>query len=327
MTTAKPRVYLLTTGGTIASVSSGEGGANPLLQGHDLLAAVPGVEDWADITVEAVAQMGGSHLDLETISKISRRVNEIFIQDSVVGVVVTQGTDTIDETAYLLSLTTKGDRPVVVTGAMRNPSMLGADGPKNLHDALRVVTHQASRGRETMVVFNDEIHSARMVEKSHTQSPAAFVSSTGPIGHVVGTHVHFRYDVNPPARILPPMLDKRVEILKVGIEPSVILLRACIESDVRGIVIEGLGGGRFPPYYAEVIAEAIRAGRYVVITSRAGRGRIWDPYGYEGTFSHLKSLGVIFGHDLSSPKLRIRLMLALPNLESPGEIREYMENE
>lgn len=326
MTTAKPRVHLLTTGGTIASVSSGEGGANPLLQGHDLLAAVPGVKDWADITVEAVAQMGGSHLDLETISKISRRVSEIFSQP-VVGVVVTQGTDTIDETAYLLSLTTKGDRPVVVTGAMRNPSMLGADGPKNLHDALRVVSHPASLGRETMVVFNDEIHSARMVEKSHTQSPAAFVSSTGPIGHVVGTHVHFRYDVNPPARILPPKLDNRVEILKVGIEPSVNLLRACIDNDVRGIVIEGLGGGRFPPYYAEVIAEAIRAGRYVVITSRAGRGRIWDPYGYEGTFSHLKSLGVIFGHDLSSPKLRIKLMLALANLESPGEIREYMENE
>lgn len=327
MTTAKPRAHLLTTGGTIASVSSGGGGASPLLRGHDLLAAVPGVEDWVDITIEAVAQMGGSHLDIATLSKVSRRVSEIFSQESIAGIVVTQGTDTIDETVYLLSLTTKGDRPVVVTGAMRNPSMLGADGPKNLHDALRVVSHPASRGRETMVVFNDEIHSARMVQKSHTQSPAAFVSYTGPMGHVAGAQVHFHYAVNPRARILPPKLDKRVEILKVGIEPSVTLLRACLENDVRGIIIEGLGGGRFPPYYAEVIAEAIRAGHHVVITSRAGRGRIWDPYGYEGTYARLKSVGAILGHDISSPKLRIKLMLALANLQSPDEIREYMENE
>lgn len=324
----KPKLYLLTTGGTIASIASDAGGATPQLMGDALLGSVPGARDWADITVESVAQKGGSHLDLETLASLSRRANEILRNDRVQGIVITQGTDTIDENAYLLDLTIESDRTVVVTGAMRNPSMLGAEGAKNLHDALRVAASPNSRGRGVLVVFNDEIHSARGAQKSHTQSPAAFASPlTGPMGCVVGRDVHYYYTPEPRTRILPPKLEKRVEILKLGVEPSLLLLRACLEGDVRGIIIEALGGGRVPPYYARAVQEGVRAGRTIVITSRTGRGRIWDPYGYEGTYAQLRDLGVLFGHDISSSKLRIKLMLALANLGHPDEIRKYIENE
>jgi len=314
-------VAILTTGGTIAMRRDEKaGGAVPALTGQDFAAALPA--DLPPLRVEAVCNLPSSHFTLDTLVAIRERVMALQDDPDVLGVVVTHGTDTMEETAYLLDITVPGEKPIVLTGAMRTASDVGYEGYANLAAAVRVAASEAARGLGALVVMNDEVHAARHVTKTHTLSVDTFRSlEYGPLGRVDGGQV---YITQRMAREVLPWagLERRVALVKltVGQEPD--FLRWTVERGARGVVLEGLGGGRIPPWWLPVIEESIAAGVTVVIASRCPAGRVWDGYGYAGAYKSLRALGCLFANGLNGPKARLRLMVVLGAARTPAGVQE-----
>lgn len=315
------RILLLTTGGTIAMQERQPGaGATPALEAQALLAALP--HGAFDLRVERICNLPSAHLDLETLWAIRNRVHRALSTGEADGVVITHGTDTMEETAYLLDLTVPGDAPMVLTGAMRTASDPGYDGPANLLAALRVAASDAARGLGALVVMNDEVHAARYVTKTHTLNPATFRSpGAGPVGVVAGGEVHplfrlARHTVEPPA------LEARVALLKLAVGMETDLLECLLErGEMRGLVVEGLGGGRVPPWWVPALARAREQGVEVAVASRCPEGVVWDGYGYAGAHRDLARLGVLFAQGWNGPKCRIRLMAILGAASEPAEVQ------
>jgi len=303
-------IAVLTTGGTIAMQYDDEaGGAIPLLGAGELTAALP--PDLPELRVEELVNLPSSHFTLETLRTIRERVAALAADPDVVGIVVTHGTDTLEETAYLLDLTVPGEKPVALTGAMRTASDVGYEGYANLLAAVRVVAAEQARGLGAVVVLNDEVHAARVVTKMHTLSPATFQSpGWGPIGRVAGDAVIIGY--RPERRVLPwHGLEPNVALLKLTVGVQADLLEQVLAMGARGVVIEALGGGRVPPWWLPAIERARAQGVPVVIASRCPSGRVWDGYGYPGAYRTLADLGCLFAEGLNGQKARIRLMVVL----------------
>ena len=318
------RVAVLTTGGTVAMRHDPvAGGAVPALSAADLTALLPA--NAPELVVEEVCNLPSSHFRIETLWHIRERVAAWASDPAVDGVVVTHGTDTLEETAYLLDLTVPGDAPLVVTGAMRTASELGADGPANLWAAVRVAASPQARGLGAMVVLNDQMHAARFVTKTDTLSPATFRSpGLGVLGRVEGDRVSIPWRLE--RQIVPcARLEERVALveLAVGMEPWP--LQAALRRGTRGVVLEGLGGGRIPPWWLPSIEEAISQGVTVVIASRCPSGRVWDAYGYEGGHRTLRRMGCLFTSALNGAKARIRLMAVLGASDEPEQIKRLWE--
>jgi L-asparaginase len=296
------------------------GGAVPALNAQDMAAVLP--QEAPDLVMEEICNLPSSHFTLDTLVEIRDRVS-VWVEDPAVdGVVVTHGTDTMEETAYLLDLTVPGEKPMVLTGAMRTASEPGWDGPANLWAAVRVAASPQARGLGALVVLNDQIHAARFVTKTDTLSPSTFQSPAfGPLGRVEGDRVHV------PLRLEREVLDWRgleqqVELLKLTLGARVERLEDCLARGVRGVVLEGLGAGRIPPWWLPAISRAIAGGVAVVVGSRCPGGRIWDPYGYTGGYRSLKSLGCLFAPHLNGQKTRLRLMVVLEAARLPREVAE-----
>ncbi|MBN1179088.1 MAG: asparaginase [Anaerolineae bacterium] len=304
------RVAVLTTGGTLAMVGDpGMGGAVPALGAQELAALLP--PGAPELAVEEVCNLPSSHFTLATEWAIRERVAAWAATPGVDGVVVTHGTDTLEETAYLLDLTVAGEAAVVVTGAMRAASDLGADGPANVWAAVRVAASPRARGLGTLVVLNEEVHAARYVTKVDTLSPATFQSlGRGPLGRVAGDGVHIDWRVE--REVLPCAgLEERVALVKLGVGMLPHPLEDALARGARGVVLEGMGGGRIPPHWLPVIEAALADGVAVMIASRCPSGRVWDTYGYTGGYRSLKALGCLFSDGLNGQKARIRLMVVL----------------
>jgi L-asparaginase len=252
-----------------------------------------------------------------------QRVMDILHNDPAVdGVVLTHGTDSLEETAYLLDLTVPGEKPMVLTGAMRVASQAGYEGMGNLLGAIRVAASQQARGLGALVVLNDEIHAARAVTKMHTQSLDTFQSPFwGPLGRVEADLIHI---ARRPERqtIICPRLEPHVYLLKLAIGMDAELLRHAVALGARGVVIETFGGGRVPPWWLEAIEEALARGVAVAITTRCPSGRIYDPYRYTGAYHDLVRAGCLFAHELNGQKARLRLMAALGTAHDPQAIRD-----
>ena len=303
----KPRVTVLALGGTIASTPATSGGSVPTLTAADLVAAVPGLDAVARVdarTVRSTASAGITSDDLRSIAAIV----EAETAAGVSGVVVTQGTDTLEESAYLLDLLHAGDVPVVVTGAMRTPATPGADGPANVLAAVTVAGSPQARGLGVLVVLDDEIHAARHVAKTHSSSTAAFASpGLGPLGRVVEGDV--RLSFVPRAR--SPHVDVPVD----APWPSVPILRVTLGGDPReidalatyadGLVVEGVGGGHVPESFVAPL-EALAARIPVVLASRAGGGgTLARTYGYPGSELDLFRRGLLCAGPLDALKARL----------------------
>jgi L-asparaginase len=318
-TMAEPYVAVVTTGGTIAMEhDEAAGGAVPQLGASDFAAALP--SDVPRLCTEEIVNLPSSHFTLETLEQIRDRVGDLAGEPNVLGVVITHGTDTMEETAYLLDLTVAAEKPIVLTGAMRTASDVGYDGFANLLAAVRVAAAPEAHGLGTVVVFNDEIHAARRVTKMHTLSPATFQSPAwGPIGRVEGGAVVVDYR---PGResLLWRGLEPRVPLLKLSVGARPALLEAALERGARGVVIEALGSGRVPPWWLTAIREAREGGVPVVIASRCPSGRVWDSYGYVGAYRSLLDLGCLFAESINGQKARIRLMLVLAAAETGEDI-------
>ncbi|MGQ9567177.1 MAG: asparaginase [Anaerolineae bacterium] len=315
------RILLLTTGGTIAMREHRPGeGATPALEAEDLLAILP--PRTVDLQVERVCNLPSAHLDLETLWAIRTRVHRALSTGEADGVVITHGTDTMEETAYLLDLTVPGDAPVVLTGAMRTASDPGYDGPANLLAALRVAASDETRGLGACIVMNDEVHAARYVTKTHTLNPATFRSpGAGPIGIVAGGEVRPLFRL-ARCTVDPPALERRVALLKLAVGVETDLLDHLLErGEVRGLVVEGLGGGRVPPWWVPALARARERGVVVAVASRCSEGVVWDGYGYAGAHRDLARLGALFSQGWNGPKCRIRLMAILGAASDPAEVQ------
>ncbi|TYL36820.1 L-asparaginase [Natronococcus pandeyae] len=317
-------VTVCSTGGTIASTDAA-GGATPTRTGEELLEAVPEIDEYATLTVEEIAQTPSYEMDADTLERIGDRVRELDGEPTVDAVVVTHGTDTLEETAYYLDVTVQPDTPVFLTGAQRRPDEVSPDGPSNLLTAVRAATQFRERGAGgTFVAFDEEIHAARSVTKTHTSALEAFRSVTrGPVATVdrdrVAVHRTPRSETRPLAAT---SLAATVFTIKSGSCVAGELLEAALERGADGLVLEATGLGNATAGIAEGVREAIDAGVPVVVASRCLEGRVVPIYGGEGGGERLREYGAIFAGDLPAQKARIRLALALEAYEDETGIRD-----
>jgi L-asparaginase len=310
-------IRVIATGGTIASLADPETGAvRPAVSAEDLVATVPGL---GPVDVEEVAHVNGWNVTPATMLEVSRRVSA-----SGSGVVVTHGTDTVEETAFFCDLTVESD--VVFAAAMRSGSEIAADGPRNLLCAAQVAESQAARGMGSVLVLNDEIHAARWARKQDSSRVSAFVSpGHGPIGTVVPGSV--RIVMRPPVRFhvpLPDALDRPVPVVQTytGIEEG--LIETVLDATgAAGLVLEGTGLGNVPGSAERGIAAALSRGLPVVVATRVPTGGTGAVYGGPGGGVTLRELGVIAAGGLSAAKARLLLMLLLA---SGGDVRSRFED-
>jgi len=313
------RLLLIHTGGTIAMAQNRSGHVLPN-EINPLDASLPRATDIADITTKHFSNLPSPHITPDIMLELAH-----FIKDELNhgydGVVITHGTDTLEETAYFLQLTVGAPIPVVLTGAMRSSNEVGSDGEFNLITALRVATSDAAKGKGVLVVFNGEIHSAFNVTKTHTSSVDTFKSvHFGNLGMVTKDHV---YLYNTPLLKKTHMIEqltKRVAVLKVYAGMEADLLYAVEQLGYDGLVLEVLGQGNVPPSIVGAI-ERLTEIMPVIIVSRCFNGIVQDVYGYEGGGQQLKELGVIFSNGLNSQKARLKLMVEL-EIESGHEALE-----
>ena len=324
----RPRVVALFTGGTISMRrDEGEGGAVPSLAAEEMLGAAHGVEAVADVAAEQWGRFPGPHMTVARQWALRGRIAELAADPAVAGVVVTHGTDTLEETAYLVARSVDTPKPVVFTGAMRAASDLGYDGPQNLLDAVRVAVAAESRAHGVVVVMGGGIFAALEDTKAHTHQLDAFEApGLGPLGSIDEDHVLYRRRlVNVPPVIAPAAPAEPVDIVTTWAGADARLLDASRESGARGVVVAAMGRGNVPPEVVPGIARWVEAGRPVVITSRVGRGRVGQTYAYPGGGRKLYELGALFAGARRAAQARVDLMLALGAGYGPEALRALFE--
>ncbi|WP_397473100.1 asparaginase [Pusillimonas sp.] len=310
---ALPTVKVFALGGTIAMTESPDGGVVPTLTGEMLIKAVPALAELAKLETVSFRQIPGAHLSYDDLLALAGAI-EKAVAEGASGVVVTQGTDTIEETAFALDRLVDCDAPVIVTGAMRNPTVPGADGPANLLASVQTACSDDAKGLGCMVVFSDEIHAARFVRKAHTSSTAAFVSPlAGPIGWVCEGRVRV---VNRVQRMGSALRElgrdsADVALLTVCLGDDGRLVDAACKAGFAGLVVEATGGGHVAPPVAEALERAA-AQMPVVLASRTGNGEVLGKtYGFVGSEIDLQKRGLIRAGWLDGKKAKILLTLLL----------------
>lgn len=299
------------------------GGARPYLSGEEILARVPGWEEVAEIEVREFGRYPGPHMTIERMWALRAAILEA-IAAGAQGIVVTHGTDTIEETVYLLDRSLPPEIPVTVTGAMRNISELSWDGPANLMAAIRVAASTEAHGRGAMVVMDDRIIQGAEAVKTHTEEFGTIQSPNwGPLGIVDKGEVLFYRESRRKPTLAPPAPAVPVDVVKIVAGADSRLVEASLETGAHGIVLEALGRGNVPPAVLPGIRRWLDAGKPVVVTSRSLRGRVLDTYAYAGGGHELKEMGVIFADHLTGQQARIELMLALGT--SAPDIRPLIE--
>jgi L-asparaginase len=285
-------------------------GAVPVLSGVDLLKQVPGLEEFCDVDVHDFGQLPGPHMTPDRMFELSKLAEASF-KEGFSAVVLTHGTDTLEETAYLMDLRHTGDQPVVFAGAMRTSSQLSWDGPINLFEACRVAADTKARGRGVMVVMNSTVFAAAEVTKTYTEALDTFQSpDIGPIGAFDGKELLW---LRTPRRnhLVGESLEQRVGLVVASAGDDGELIDHCVKRGDRGLVIEALGRGNLPIPMAQAAERAVKAGVLVVLTSRCWGGRVSGTYGYEGGGARLKETGIVFAPGIPGHKARILAMAAL----------------
>jgi L-asparaginase len=324
--TDRKAVHILFTGGTISmKIDPGTGAAVPSLSGEEIVSRVQGLRREAKLTLEDYARLPGPHVTPHWMWQLRGRVAALLEDAAVDAVVVTHGTDTLEETAFLLDLTIDNPKPLVFCGAMRTMSEPGWDGPANLMAAVRTAAHRDALDRGVLVVLGEEVHAAAEVRKWHTQSLQAFKSSLGPLGIVDRGQVRFHRAPHHTPTLKARRLVSEVDlhVMATGVDDA--LIRASLARGAQGLVIEATGCGNVPPAALPGIRAALAARIPVVVVSRCGEGRVGPAYGYEGGGKMLQEMGTILGGDLPGPKARIKLMVALGVTSEHDELRRLFE--
>jgi L-asparaginase len=283
----------------------------PAVSGSELTELIAWSGEAPPLELDEFAHVPSFDMHGELALGLGRRVREQSRREDVAGVVVTHGTDTMEETVFLIDRLLDAETPVVLTGAQRGADQVDSDGPRNLGDAIRVALAPAARGRGAMIVFAGRIHAARESRKVHTSALDAFASpGYGPIGHVEGDTVEFRRRPERRAPLPAPEGLAPVDLIRLHAGSDARFLRASVASGARAIVIEATGRGNANAEVVEGVREAVAAGVDVVVCSRCVEGRVEPVYGAGGG-RDLEDAGALFAGDLAGPKARVLLQLAL----------------
>ena len=325
---AKPTIYILATGGTIAGSGSGAldtSYTSGTVTVDKLIAAVPEINKIATIKGEQISNIGSQEMNNEVWFKLANRVNELLTSGKADGIVITHGTDTMEETAYFLNLVVKSDKPIVMVGAMRNSGSLSADGPLNIYNAVNVAMCKKAVGKGVMVVMNDEIHAAREVTKTNTTAVDTFKSpNSGKIGTVFYGNVKFymnptrKHTVNSAFDITKIKELPRVDIIYSHSNDNPDFVNLAVKNGAKGIVNAGMGNGNPFPSALEALGEAVKGGVVVVRDSRVGSGETT----LNGEVDDGK-YGFLASDNLNAQKARVLLMLALTQTTDKAKIQEF----
>lgn len=297
------------------------GAAVPALGSSEILAQVPTLGSIAPIAVEDFSRLPGPHVTPDQMWRLARRAAAWLDRPDVDGLVITHGTDTIEETAYLLDLLLTSNKPVVLVGAMRTVSDPSWDGPANLIGAVRVAASPDAHGCGVLVAMDHQVLLAREVRKVHTETSGSFASPEfGPVAIVDSGAVHFRrtprgrptwQDPSAETGLRVARLDTRVELLQTYTGMSDRMVHAALDAGARGLALVAFGRGNVPPAIVPAIKAASAAGVVVTVSSRCLMGRVSARYGYEGGGLHLTEAGAVLTGDLAAPQARLLQMVAL----------------
>lgn len=313
---AKPVVVLLATGGTIAmKIDPVKKAPVPAISGEDLVATVPEVAKYATVEVKNISNVPSDYMDPARWVVLTKESEQALARPEVAGVIISHGTDTLEETAWWLDLTVNSEKPIVLIGAQRNASESDFDGPRNLLNAVRIAVDPQSKGKGAMLAMNNQINAARNVTKTHTSSVETFKSGDfGFLGEVDFDRIV--YSRMPLRRQHIPLRSETmpyIEIVPMYGGADGHLVKSALDHGAKGIVIQALGWGNVNVPMFAAIKEALAQGVPVVITSRVPNGRVLPNYGFEGGGKTLATAGAVMGDDLSPQKARILLMLLLQN--------------
>jgi L-asparaginase len=327
---AKPKIVILATGGTIAGAQANTsqiGYTSGSFSVDALINAVPQLKDVADLSGEQVANIGSQSMNNEVWLRLADRINAVLDQPDVDGVVITHGTDTMEETAYFLSLVVHSDKPVVMVGSMRPATAISADGPANLYNAVTLAGNPEARGLGPLIVLNDQIHYAREAEKMNTTELDTFESPNRGLAGVINVgHAHFfsrntsRHGVNSEFSVEGM---KASDLPRVAIvysyanaEPDVVDF--LVKQGVKGIVLAGVGDGNSTDAMIAALADAAKKGVAVVRCSRTGSGVVARDVEVNDD-----KMGFIAGMELNPQKARVLLMLGLTKTDDPKQLQRY----
>jgi L-asparaginase len=327
-TAKKPKVVIVATGGTIAgsATSQTSAGYQSGAVGVDILInAVPQMKELADVSGEQIASIGSQDMNDEVWLKLGKRVNEILAQRDVSGVVITHGTDTMEETSYFLDLVVHSDKPVVLTGSMRPSTAMSADGPLNIYNAVAIAADPTARGRGVLVTVDDDIHAGHDIIKTHTTDVGTMSSGeAGLVGATLfGKNTWYRMPVQVHTTKSEFSIDgvnalPRVDIIYAHANMSPDLITAAVQNGAKGIVIAGVGDGNFTAPTQDAIRAAVAKGAVVVRSSRVNGGII-----RRNIEVNDDELGTVTSMELNPPKARVLLQLALLKTTDRNKIQDY----
>ncbi len=323
-----PVVKMIATGGTIAmKIDPVKRAPVPAISGEELLATVPGIADVAKIEVSNLANVPSEYMDPALWVKLQKAVVEALARPDVAGVIVSHGTDTLEETAYFLDLTVDSEKPIVLIGAQRNASEADFDGPRNLLNAARICVSPDARGKGAVVALNNQINAARDVTKTHTSDVETFKSGDfGFLGTVDHDRVVF---CRSPLRRQHVALTREklpyVEIVPMYGGADGTMVRAAVAAGAKAIVVEALGWGNVNIPMYEAVRDAIGKGVVVVVATRVPNGRVLPVYGNKGGGKTLKEAGAVMADNLPAQKARILAMLALQTTSDPVALQTLFD--
>lgn len=323
-----PVVKMIATGGTIAmKIDPIKKAPVPAISGEDLISTVPEIANLAKIEVLNLSNIPSDYMAPDNWIGLQKAVVEALDRPEVAGVIVSHGTDTLEESAYFLDLTVASDKPIVLIGAQRNASEKDFDGPRNLLNAARICVSPEAKGKGTMIAMNNQINAAREVVKTHTSDVETFKSGDyGFLGVADQDRVVF---YRAPTRRQHVQLQQEklpyVEIVSMYGGADGAMVDAAVSNDAKGIIVQALGWGNVNKPMYTAIKAAISKGVTVVISTRVPNGRVLPVYGFEGGGKTLKQAGAIFADNLSPQKSRILLMLALQTTSNAEEVQKLYD--
>lgn len=318
------KVLMIFTGGTIAmKVDEDLDAAIPGVESNELVNMVRDVSSFTDIETIDFANIPSPHMTPSLMLDLAKIVKENIVRDDISGIVITHGTDTLEETSYFLDLMVDNEKPIILVGSMRNNSELGYDGAANIAAAIYTACSPEARGKGVLVVMNDQIHAARYVTKTNTVATDTFKSpELGPLGVLSNGKVIFYMKGLKREHINTDSIENKVGLIKAVAGMEADIVDFYIDSGYKGLVIEALGCGNLPPAMVDGVKRAIEKNIPLVLVSRCINGSVEPVYGYEGGGKQLMDLGLIMGGNQLGHKARIKLMQILSITSDPNKIKK-----